>query len=62
VDTWVILTMASVGIGFLMFGGAFFGFMSKWPQTRVWALGIGALVMVTIIPVFIALFVAVTGE
>ena len=54
--------MASVGIGFLMFGGAFFGFMSKWPQTRVWALGIGALVMVTIIPVFIALFVAVTGE
>ena len=53
--------MASVGIGFLLFGGAFYGFMSEWPRTRLLALGIGALIMVTVIPVFIALFAAVGG-
>lgn len=58
----MILTMASVGIGFLMFGGAFFGYMSQWPQKRVWGLAIGALVMATIIPTAIALFAAIGGH
>ena len=58
----LILTMASVILGFLLFGGAFYGFMYKWPQRRVWALAIGALVMATIVPVIIALFHAATGE
>ena len=58
----LILTMASVFVGFLFFGAAFYGFMYKWPQRRVWALAIGALVMATIVPVIIALFHAATGE
>ena len=58
----LILTMASGFVGFLLFGGACYGFMYKWPQRRVWALAIGALVMATIVPVIIALFHAATGE
>lgn len=58
----MILTMASVFVGFLLFGGAFAGYMYKWPQRRVWALAIGAFVMATVVPVVIALSFAVGGE
>lgn len=57
----MILTMASVFVGFLLFGAAFYGFMYKWPQRRIWALALGALVMATVIPVVIAVSHAAWG-
>lgn len=58
----LILTMASVFVGFLFFGAAFYGFMYKWPQHRVWGLVIAAFFLATIVPVIIALFHAAGGE
>ena len=58
----MILTMASVFVGFLLFGAAFWGFMYKWPRSRVWGLVIGAFFMVTLVPIIIALFHAATGS
>ncbi|MEJ5918716.1 hypothetical protein [Corynebacterium sp. H78] len=59
-DTWLILTMACVGVGFLFFGAAFFGYMSKWEKSIIWGLCIGAFVLVTVIPVIIAVSHAAT--
>ena len=55
-NTVLIITMASVCIGFLFFGGAFASFMYKKPQAQIWALFAIAIVLITIIPVTIAVF------
>ena len=60
-DTWIIVTMSCVGIGFLLFGTAFYGFMKQWPAARIWALCIGAFLMATVVPVIIAVSHAATG-
>lgn len=54
-DTWVIVTIVSVAVGFLLFGTAFVGFMRKWRAGIVWALCLGAFLFATVIPVIVAL-------
>lgn len=54
-DTWMIVTMACVGVGFLLFGAAFWGFMNKWKTSQLWTLCIVAFLLVTVVPVIIAL-------
>ncbi|KAB1502774.1 hypothetical protein F7230_07115 [Corynebacterium sp. 320] len=54
----MILTMASVLIGFLFFGAAFATFSYKKPPKLVWSLFVVAIFFVTIIPVTLAIFVA----
>lgn len=56
--TWVLVTMVSVFAGFLCILGAFASFMYKKPPAVTWALGGAALVLVTVIPVIIAVFYA----
>lgn len=48
--------MASVFIGFLFFGGAFASFMYKKSNAQIWTLFSIAIVLITIIPVTIAVF------
>ncbi|MGP6174124.1 hypothetical protein [Corynebacterium sp. A21] len=57
-DLTMIITMASVFIGFLCTGGAFAAFMYKKSKILVAVLLLIALVLVTIIPVTIAVFFA----
>ncbi|AKE42192.1 hypothetical membrane protein [Corynebacterium kutscheri] len=57
----LILTMASVFIGFLFFGGAFASFMYKKSAALIWTLFAIAVVLITVIPVFLAVFVASTA-
>ncbi|WP_080792016.1 hypothetical protein [Corynebacterium pacaense] len=52
--TVMIITMSSVFIGFLFFGGAFASFMYKKPQAQIWTLFSVAIVLITVIPVVIA--------
>ncbi|MDO5030221.1 MAG: hypothetical protein Q4E11_06500 [Corynebacterium sp.] len=54
-DSWVIFTIASVALGFVMFGTAYMGFMKKWKPAVIWVLGLAALLFATVIPVIIAL-------
>lgn len=54
-DSWVIFTIASVAIGFVMFGSAYLGYTRKWKPAVLWALGLAALLFATVIPVIIAL-------
>lgn len=54
----MIITMASVFIGFLCTGGAFAAFMYQKSKILVTVLLLMALVLVTIIPVTIAVFFA----
>ncbi|WP_448851900.1 hypothetical protein [Corynebacterium sp. 335C] len=58
-DGWVIATMACVGVGFLLFGAAFAGFMYGMRRSLVLALCLGAGLLVTVIPVIIALTAAI---
>ncbi|WPF66094.1 MULTISPECIES: hypothetical protein [unclassified Corynebacterium] len=55
---WLLVTMISVFVGFLCILGAFASFMYKKPVALTWALGGAALVLVTVIPVTIAVFYA----
>ena len=55
-DTPLIITMASVFVGFLCFGGAFASFMYGKPRRLVWGLFAVAVVCITLIPVTIAVF------
>lgn len=52
--TVMLVTMGSVFLGFLFFGGAFASFMYKKSQIQVWMLFAVALVLITVIPVVIA--------
>ncbi|QGU08615.1 hypothetical protein COCCU_13625 [Corynebacterium occultum] len=54
----MIITMASVFIGFLCTGGAFAAFMYKKSKVLITALLIIALLLVTVVPVTIAVTVA----
>lgn len=54
--TVLIITMASVFLGFLFFGGAFASFMYKKSQALIWTLFAIAIVLITIVPVTIAVF------
>lgn len=54
--TVLLITMASVFLGFLFFGGAFASFMYQKSNKLIWTLFAIALVLITIIPVTIAVF------
>lgn len=60
-DGWVITTMVCVGIGFILFGGAFAGFMYGMRRSLVLALCIGAALLVTVVPVIVALSAGISG-
>lgn len=60
-DLWMLLTMVSVGIGFLLFGGSFAAFMYGRPRSLVWGLALGALVLCTIIPVTLAVLLGTSA-
>ncbi|MBZ8177215.1 hypothetical protein GP475_12005 [Corynebacterium poyangense] len=57
-NTLTFLTMCSVFLGFLCIMAAFWGFMRSKPKKLLIALGLAALVFVTIIPVIIALTIS----
>ncbi|ALC07024.1 putative membrane protein [Corynebacterium deserti GIMN1.010] len=59
-STILFITMASVFIGFLFFGGAFASFMYKKSNVQIWTLFTIAIVLITVIPVTIAVFWAST--
>ncbi len=61
-DTWVIVTMASVAAGFLFFGTAYYGFMKKWSTKSIWILCLVAFLLATVIPVIVALSHAATNS
>lgn len=52
----MIVTISSVFLGFLCFGGSFASFMYKKPPVQIWGLFIAAIVLITVIPVTIAVF------
>lgn len=54
-STAMIITMSSVALGFLCVGGAFALFMYSKNRTWVWVLGILALILLTIVPVTLAI-------
>ncbi|MFP7365463.1 hypothetical protein SFC07_06775 [Corynebacterium callunae] len=54
--TVLLVTMASVFLGFLFFGGSFASFMYKKSNVQIWSLFCIAIVLITIIPVIIAVF------
>ncbi|WKD60027.1 hypothetical protein [Corynebacterium caspium] len=54
----MIITMASVFLGFFCIAGAFLAYMKQWRPLWTWLLGAGALVFVMIIPTLIAVFYA----
>lgn len=60
-DTWIVVTMVCVGVGFLLFGTGFYGFMKQWRASRIWMLCIGAFIMATVVPVIVAVSHAATG-
>ncbi|MGD7002643.1 hypothetical protein [Corynebacterium halotolerans] len=59
-DTLMIITMASVFVGFLCVGGAFAGFMYKKSKLLIIALLVIALLLVTAVPVTIAVLFGTT--
>ncbi|MDN6368890.1 hypothetical protein [Corynebacterium sp.] len=52
----LLITMGSVFIGFLLFGGALASFMAKKPPKQVWSLFAVAIIFITLVPVIIAVF------
>ncbi|ANE05113.1 hypothetical protein [Corynebacterium crudilactis] len=58
--TVLFVTMVSVFVGFLFFGGAFASFMYKKSNRQIWSLFSISLVLITVIPVIIAVFWATT--
>lgn len=60
-DTATLVTILCVFVGFLLFGGAFAGFMYKKPPVLIGALLVAALILVTIIPVGVAVFVGTSA-
>ncbi|QFQ03402.1 hypothetical protein CUROG_10350 [Corynebacterium urogenitale] len=58
----MILTMASVLLGFMFFGGSFAAFSYHKPKSLVWTLFGIAIVFITIVPVSLAIFVAAGGH
>lgn len=56
----MLLTMGSVFLGFLFFGGAFASYMYQKPAKLTWSLFAVAIVLITFIPVIIAVFYAST--
>jgi hypothetical protein len=52
----LLITMGSVLIGFLLFGGSFASFMAKKPPLQIWSLFGAAIVFITLVPVIVAVF------
>lgn len=57
-NTTIIITMASVLVGFLCVGGSFASFMYGKSKKQVWTLFSLAVLFLTIVPVGLAVFVA----
>lgn len=55
-STELLVTMASVFIGFLLFGGSFYSFMTKRRPAQIWGLFVAAIVFITLVPVVVAVF------
>lgn len=60
-STELLVTMASVFIGFLFFGGSFASFMAKRRPAVIWGLFATAIIFITVIPVIVAVFWATGG-
>ena len=59
-DSTTIATMGSVFMGFLCFGGSFASYMYHKPAKLPWGLFAIAVVLITVIPVTLAVFSAST--
>ena len=57
----LLVTMASVFIGFCLFGGSFASFMYRKPKGQIWGLFALAVVFITIIPTTVAIFYATSN-
>ncbi|MBI8999871.1 hypothetical protein M0E87_03395 [Corynebacterium sp. CCM 9185] len=55
-NTAVIITMASVFIGFLLFGGSYASFSYRRSPKLTWTLFTFAIFFITVIPTVIAVF------
>lgn len=58
----MIAVMACVGVGFLFIAGAFVSFSVGKPQKLTWSLFGAAVLLVTVVPVLVAVFVAAAGS
>lgn len=58
-STGVWLTIGSVGVGFLLFCAAFLSYTYRCSPKLTWGLFGGAVVLITVIPVSLALSVAI---
>lgn len=56
----LLITMISVFVGFLCTGGAFAGFMYKKSKALIISLLIAALILVTVVPVILAVLFGTT--
>ena len=53
----MLLTISSVFLRFLFFGGAFASYMYKKPPKLTWSMFVVSILLVTVIPVVIAVFI-----
>ncbi|AHW65625.1 hypothetical protein [Corynebacterium glyciniphilum] len=60
-STELLITMGSVFIGFLLFGGSFASFMAKRRPAVIWSLFGAAIVFITVVPVIVAVFWGTAG-
>lgn len=56
----MVVTMASVFTGFLLFGGAFASYMYRKPRALTIGLFVASLCLITLVPVILAVFYAAT--
>lgn len=52
------VTMASILLGFLCFGGSFYAFSTKAPAKVTWTLLVVAIFFISVIPTTVAVFFA----
>lgn len=55
----MLLVMGSVFLGFLFFGGSYAAFMYKKSKALVWSLFTIAILLITLIPVILAVIVSI---
>lgn len=61
-NTSLFITMASVLLGFLFFGGSFASFSYGKPKKLVWTLFGIAIFFITVVPVTVGVFFATAGQ
>lgn len=61
-NTTMFVTMASVMIGFILFGSSYLAFSYRKSRVLVWSLFALAVVFMTFVPVTVAVFFATAGQ